>query len=537
MFPLLILLPVLLLVLAALGIFLLQQFRPSVGYAWLLSATAAAVVTAVVIFLRTRLPLQLSMDQWRLFDYGSTPPVFRLDYSSWPYVFALSVLALAFFLTDSARLETEARPYNWAAGMSISALALLAVMSGSPLTLVITWTAVDLVEFLMVMSTPAGRRMGQQTVTVFTIRVGSTLMVLLAVLFARSRGIPFDLAPIPAGLSIFMLLAVGLRLGVLPLNLPYTREVYAWRGLGHVLRMIGPASGLVVLGRMPAQAVPDEWRPVLLSLSALAAIYGGMMWLTADNELNGRPYWSISFAALAIASVINGNPQASIAWGTTLILSGSVLFFYSARRARNLVIPVLAAVGITGLPFFPTAAGWLGVTGQPPRFLNVIFLLSVILLILGFLRHILRPREELYRMERWIHTVYPAGLLALILANWGIGLFGWPGSRVVGAWWISASAALLTGVLVFLAVFFRQRFSADAIDSRWVGVFARQAGAALSDIFRLNWLYRFFAWVYQVVLSVIQLLTAILEGDGGILWSLVLLALLISLILTGGGVQ
>jgi hypothetical protein len=50
----------------------------------------------------------------------------------------------------------------------------------------------------------------------------------------------------------------------------------------------------------------------------------------------------------------------------------------------------------------------------------------------------------------------------------------------------------------------------------------------------LNWLYRFFAWVYQVLQSVIQLLTAILEGDGGILWSLVLLALLISLILTGG---
>jgi hypothetical protein len=225
-----------------------------------------------------------------------------------------------------------------------------------------------------------------------------------------------------------MLLAVGLRLGVLPLNLPYTREVYAWRGLGNVLRMIGPASSLVVLGRMPAQVVPDEWRPLLLGLSALAALYGSMMWLVSNHELNGRPYWSISMAALAIASVINGSPQASIAWGTTLILSGSVLFLYSAQRRRNLIIPLLGLLSITGLPFFPTASGLAGVIGPQPRFSSLIFLISVVLLILGFLRHLLRPREELYRMERWIHTVYPAGLLFLILAHWGIAVFGWPGS-------------------------------------------------------------------------------------------------------------
>jgi hypothetical protein len=351
---------------------------------------------------------------------------------------------------------------------------------------------------------------------------------------ARSRGIPFDLASIPKSMAIFMLLAAGLRLGVLPLNIPYVREAYPWRGLGNVLRMVGPASSLVVLGRMPVQAVPEEWRGLLLAFSALAAAYGGAMWLVTDHELNGRPYWIISLAALAVASVVNGKPQASMAWGVACILSGSVLFFYSARQRRNLVIPVIGLIGITGLPFTPAASGWSGVIGSPSQAFSPLFLLSVVLLIWGYVRHAQRPREELHRLERWVHTIYPAGLFSLILAHWFIGLFGWPGSRTVGVWWASIITAVLAGLGLAAANYLPNFTAGSAISGSWVSVFARKAGGFLNSIFRLNWLYRFLAWIYRVLQSFIQLVTAVLEGDGGILWSLVILALLISLIWTGG---
>lgn len=161
MIPLLVLLPVLMLIIAALGIFILQQARPGVGYAWLLSAVMALVTVGIALFLRLRLPLQLTIVQWRTFPGLSNPVVLQLDYSSWPYVFALAALALAFIMTDSARLETEARPLNWAVGLAFTGLGMLAVMSANPYTLVITWTAVDVIESLMVFSTSAGRRMGE----------------------------------------------------------------------------------------------------------------------------------------------------------------------------------------------------------------------------------------------------------------------------------------------------------------------------------------------------------------------------------------
>jgi hypothetical protein len=403
------------------------------------------------------------------------------------------------------------------------------------MTLVVTWTAVDLVESLLVFSTSAGRRMGEQTVAVFAVRVTGTLLVIVAVLFAHSQALPFDLAPIPSSLAIFMLLASGLRLGVLPLNVPYSREVYAWRGLGTLIRMVGPATSLVVLGRMPEQVVLAEWNSVFLLLTALAALYGSGMWMVSDNELNGRPFWFIALAALAVASVINGNPQASIAWGMVLLFCGGVLFFFSARRRQILFIPLLGMLGIAGLPYNPAASGWFGLAGSQFSFFPLWYLISVLFLIWGYLRHTMRPRDELYRMERWVHTVYPAGLVLLILGQWAVGLFGWPGSRTAGIWWTAIVLALAAAFGGILAFFLRRFFNSDAATGRWISVLIQRVGAVFGAVFRLGWLYQFTAWVYRVLQGVVQLITAMFEGDGGILWSLVILALLISLIQSGAG--
>ncbi len=532
MLSLLILLPVLIVFLAALGIVILQQSRPSVGYAWLIASLTGLVVTGLMLFLRLRLPLEVVTGIWLPFGENSSPSAFLLDYPSWAFALCLVVLALAFILTDAARLETGAHPYHWAAGLGLTGIGLLAVMANNPTTLVTVWTAVDLFELVIVLSTEAGRRMGQQTVTVFSVRSAGSLLVIAATLFARSRGIPFDLNPIPAELAIFMLLAVGLRLGVLPLNVPYVGEVYTWRGLGNLTRLIGPASSLMVLGRIPGDFLPAGWHPLLLGLSALAALYGSMMWLTAKTELTGRPFWSIAVAALAVASAIKGDARAAIAWGSALLLVGSVLFYYSAHRRRNLFIPILAALGLTGIPFTPAAAGWSGVTGGVPGFYTFIFLLSDILLIWGFLRHSLGPREEIHRMERWVHQMYPAGLLFLIAAQWVI---AWPDSYRLGTWWPAVVVVFVSAAVIAGWIALQKQFAAGEVSVLWLRTIANRVGVGLGAFFSLNWLYSFLRWVYRVIQGMIQLITALLEGDGGILWSMVLLAILISLIWVRGG--
>jgi hypothetical protein len=49
-------------------------------------------------------------------------------------------------------------------------------------------------------------------------------------------------------------------------------------------------------------------------------------------------------------------------------------------------------------------------------------------------------------------------------------------------------------------------------------------------LFNLAWLYDLLWWIYHRLLQIIQVVSEILEGEGGVLWTLVLLALLISLL-------
>ena len=55
----------------------------------------------------------------------------------------------------------------------------------------------------------------------------------------------------------------------------------------------------------------------------------------------------------------------------------------------------------------------------------------------------------------------------------------------------------------------------------------------LNTLLRLDWLYRLVGFSYRVAQSMVRALTRILEGEGGVLWVLVLLALLVSLLQSG----
>ena len=400
MIALLLFAPTLLLLGSAVGILILQRFRTSVGYAWMWASTAALLALGIVIFLRWFLPLELTTANWNPFPGSRAVPSFNLDESSWPYVLSLAALLLAGLWTDAARLESDAGPLNWSLSLLVAGLGLLALMAGSSLALILVWTVVDLLELVIVFSTSAGRKFGEQTVIQFSVRVGGTLLVIAAVLYGNARGVPLELDPIPPMLAPFMLLAVGLRLGVLPLNQPYLNEVYVWRGFGNLLRMTALATGLVMLSHLPASFIHGSWRTLFLYLTALAGLYGAGMWLATSPQSSGRHYWVIATAALAVASVVRGNPQASMAWGVAGLLSGSILFLFTAQRRQIMFIPLLGMLGLAGLPFSPAAPGWDGVIEQPFDGFGLLFMLVVLMMLLGLFRRTFVPRTELYRMER-----------------------------------------------------------------------------------------------------------------------------------------
>jgi hypothetical protein len=530
----LVLLPAILMFASALGLLIWQRLRPSFGYAWLATSGLALAAWGFLLFLHFSPQQPFSLSGWRPIEGDAAAITFVLDDIAWPYAFALVSLLAGIILSASARLELNTTPWAWSGSLAITGAGLLAIMAGNPLTLILSWTIIDLVELGVIIRSATISRQGQQAVIAFAARVAGTLLVVLALIYSRWRGELLIMSEVLPEVGVFLLLAAGLRLGVVPLHLPYTHEVRMRRGLGTIIRLVAPASALPVLSRLPPTVAPSNLAIFLLIFTALAALYGAAMWLTAKDELNGRPYWLIALAGMAVGSSIRGHPDAALAWGITVLLAGGSILLFSAHRRRIMFIPILALIGFSGLPFTPAASGWAGLVVLPFTILDVIFIAAHSLLMLGFIRHILAERTDLESMERWIQVLYPFGLLIMAGSFWLLGILGWQGSLTTGIWWASAASVILTSGGILLLYRYQQVTARAEGASNWLIFSGRSLGKILSFIFRLDWVYKFFWSVYGLLQHLVRFLTIILEGDGGVLWALLLLALLATLLAPGG---
>lgn len=531
----LILLPIVVLLVAGLTMSVLQRIRPSYGFAWLTAALASTFCWLFILLLRLKLPGMIFLAEWQPTTLFVSSPALLLDRYSWPYAFSLATLTLAAILTAPVRTLLRTNPYAWASSLIISALGLLAVQAGNPFTLMLSWTAIDLVELVIYMASAGEGPVNRGAVLSFATRIGGTMIMAWAVITGQTEAGQFTLTGLPLNSGLFVLLAAGLRLGVLPLFLPFSQEVSFPRELGTLLRVVPAASTLALLSRLPASSVPEAWRPFLLAFSTLAALYSGVMWLSARDEIAGRSYWLLGLAAFAIICVIHGDPDGSLAWGTALLLPGGILFLFSARNSRLQALPILGLMGLTGLPFFPSAGGWRGLVGDGLNLEGVFILLAHCLFLLGYARQALRPGESLEPAERWAQAVYPFGLLILVIADIITGIWGWPGSLTPGLWWAG-------GITTFLAVvignlwFQRERIrtALKITENSFNIVLPHWLLPAIGRLFRLEWMYVILGTAFRWTGRLIEGVTSITEGDGGVLWALVLLALLLTFVAQSG---
>jgi hypothetical protein len=529
----LVLLPVVILIFSAAVVLILQRVRPGFGYTWLIASGSSLVSWALILFFHWRTPHIFSLFGWQPVQPLGSSLSFQVDSISWPFAFSMASLLLAVILTSSARLQSGSNPYSWAASMVISGAGILSILAANPLTRILTWTTIDLIELVVRLGTNADIKLSQQSTIAFSIRVSGTLVLVWAIILSSAQGQILSFENVLPGVGIFLLLAGGLRLGVVPLHLPYTQEIRTRRGVGSILRLASPASSLVLLARMPATAVAGNLVPYLLLFAAMAALYGAAMWFWAENELRGRPYWVIALAGIAFSCAIRGESHAVITWGVVMILAGGLIFLFSARNKLMMTIPLIGCLTISGLPFTPAVSGWNGIFYGSFNILSVGFLAAYVFLLLGYLRFSLQGGESIVDMERWIQVIYPFGLVLSVLALWTIGIIGWKGSFTIGLWWAGLISTALTAAGLFWILRGSQSRFGKIAEQKWLVILARRLGRFLADLVRLGWLYSVLKVLYRLIQQMVMALTTIFEGDGGILWAILLLTLLISMIQTG----
>lgn len=501
---------------------LIQLARPRFAFHWLAAALATLLALPMLLFSRPTAPLLLARLDWQPDSFFHASPALLLDDISWAYASAIAALTLAAMFTFVARRQ-EPNWRAWAGGLALAGLGILAALAGNLLTLLLAWAALDITELIILLLQLHESAARERAVVAFSARGGGLALALAAWMMAWATGASVEFATLSPRLSLALLLAAALRLGVLPLHLPLRADAALRRGLGTLLRLIPAAASLPLLSRVAVAGAPAELQTALLALTVFAALYGATNFAAAPDELSGRPYWLIAIAALSVSAAARGLPAASLSWGLAGLLAGGVLFLYSFRRRILMILLAIGWLGVAGLPFTP---GWDGAQAATPWFLP-----ALALLLLGYSRHALRPVEAGAPWERWVWTVYPLGLTVPLAVQWWIVGPGFTGRSMASvqslSGWGGAIGAGLAALLWLAGWVRRAPLQAARRSARWRDLASR--------VFSLEWLYQLVWQVYRFLGRFITSLSLILEGEGGVLWGLVLLALLASLFFGGSG--
>ncbi len=517
-----ILIPPALLFAAATAILILRAWRPRFRFGWMSAVAVTALAWLAVWLWRLQLPLSVSLPFWKISDLSAASPAFLVDDIGWVYAIGLVALGLATLLTAPARASFP-NSSSWAMTLGLIGLALLAVSAANPITLVLIWAALDLVELVAMLRWTKGNRAIGRAIAVFSVRASGSLVLMLAQVVAAEPGKAIDFHSLPSEANLLLLIAAALHVGVLPVPLPYFSEASLRRGTGTTMRLVSAAASLFLLSRLAPGSIGASAAIPLLFLCAAAAVYAGWMWLRAPDEIAGRSYWIIGLACLAIAAALQGNPIGAASWGVALLLTGGILFLSSMQHVWLNRISLIGAWSLSALPFSLTASGWSNETGVLNLGLPALIVAQALLLA-GYVRRATRPsvRERLESQPAWIRSIYPVGIWLLPALQLLLGLWGWAGAARIGAWIAGGAAALVALGLLWMIP---RTPGLNPIPMQELPRFRARA---------LEGLYDAAARATRGIQGVTATISRTLEGEAGIMWSLVLLILFISLIVRRG---
>jgi len=520
----LILLAILITLLIPLVVLGLSFSRLQSGYLWLLVTISTIIAWGIVLISRGQIPISIPLANWNPEFLFSASPMLLVDNVSWPFAVAVMTLALAALLTDISRVS-ELDPQTWASIQALSGVGLIAVISGNPLTMLMAWAVLDIVESVVQLLRVAGSSEREQVVITFSVRIAGMLLLILAMLRASGLGTPLTFSNIPVEVGGYLLLAAGLRLGVLLPNQPIFREPLMRRSLGTLIRFAPSAASVVLIVRAAHVEISGIWQITFIILATLSVLLSAIAWIRAENEIQSLPYWILGFSAFALAAAALGLPVASSVWGLAMLFSGALLILFSTRHSWLLFLPALGVVGFSTLPLTPSWEGSV-LFYALPWWSRVVFYISLALMFVGYIRFARQPGQNGEEIERWMWLIYPIGLTLLPLTYYGLIYTKWIlGFREISfqipGWW---SGLIPLGLAaIFMVLFRRIPFEFSPYPN------------LLSNVF--EWIYQILWWGYRSFSRALYVVTRLLEGEGSVLWALLILILLIVTIIIRGSVD
>lgn len=545
---------------------IIHVVRPRLSVQGFLTVLGVVIGLVLVAVAKSQIPSTITLLNWSPETLFPMKPSLMLDEVSWLFALAVTSLSVAIVISSITQIgqvakgnpapdqneamtvidevtprqipEIDDSTYRmpnwlfWITVLVVSSLGLVAVTAGNLLTLLLSWVALDMVEVIVLIGHTLKSESRERAAIVFSAKTGSTIILLVAGLVLWSKGGSLDFYALSPTISTLAIFAVAIRLGVLPPMIPYSHRIPIRRDLATLLLMVPAAAAYILLARVASNGVSGAITPYLVSLAAIISLVFAYQGLTATDVQTRSQSWLVSCSSLAVISALLNQPAACAAWSLAGLLSGGLAFSFSLRHRYLLPIIVLGVFNLSALPFSPTwqAASLFGgiqsvITSRLLYFIFIILLLAIqATLLAGCIRYLVGDSfrsadNQSTHVERWVWVLYPVELIVIVMTHLVIGWFLRPvtGNLPFFAWIIGPITLLAAGLITF------GNFRLTGRNKPFLQSVKTSGWSRLLTNDRLyNLVWRF----YRSATRVSVLISTILEGEGGILWALVLFALI-----------
>lgn len=239
----------------------------------------------------------------------------------------------------------------------------------------------------------------------------------------------------------------------------------------------------------------------------------------------------LSFSGLILIRFLLGQVEGAIGLSIIMLTAGGFVFLFSYSSKVNIVAAFFLVFGLIGLPFTPTAPIW-GNLGKSENWFSIlIMVITLSILFLGFLKHIFRQREQNNPKESWMQLFYSAGLLLLVLSPWITMIWRFKTIQSLANWSLPIYCLVL---IVAMIVIFRKKIwdwlVQKPVLQRTMTPF-NLVGKVLNAFFQFEWFFIFLRKIIDLFSQPLKFFVNLLEGDGGLLWAFVFLALISSILI------
>ncbi len=502
----------------------------------IMSITAVASLAALLAVPYAP-PVTQIIAAWQPVSVFTLPLSFRVDQTAW-------LLALGFMLVLTVTALTwgaypgQHRPAPRAFSLLLIAAALAGVFASNLLTLAIAWGLLDLI-FVSALLLRSGPEVGRRAALAIVFNVSSTVCIWIAALLIgnQDNSLYWHLFNAQAGPRWWLAAAMVLRVGLYPFHQWLPVELGKEPDRSVLLFTVPAAAGLALWVRMTlARALPTE--SIVPPLAALSAVVGaGLAWRAAKPRA-GLPYVVLAMSGMVVLGGMTYAQfgiliAATLSWMlvlTSLFISRDLF----QRQPLWLAGVFIALLSLAGLP------GTLGFATLQPLFTGLIdhkqwaVLAAVVLAQAGILasvvRLILEPSEERppqgrWRQINWAIAIALAAAPLILLALIPGAVPGLPttGELIGELNLTSLIVAVIPIGLGAAGVWLMKRTMPPRSNEEPVPT------AAWQNFLRLEWLNNAFFYIVDLLTSVLRSMARVIEGEGGLLWTLVLVVIVIVL--------